>query len=191
MGVIFNWFISAFVDLATKYWSIIGPTLQRWKIDDTFFMDPVYALRNAILLGLFLKDSIKNQKHVQIIKRSVGIYALFIVINTCFIEGYDLYQTFGTLLDNIFKVVISLYLFRILFLTSHQRRLSKIPYFWIALGFLIIGIFSGLIDGLSSKMFEQTTTLFYQAHIVKDFFIILALICYSVGIYYVPWKTKI
>lgn len=191
LGVILNAFTSAFVDLATKYWTVVGSTLQRWKIDDTFFVDPIYFLRSAIFLGLFCSQTLKNEKYANFIKWTSIVFAIFIIINTCFIEGYEEYQTIGNSLDNLFKILLSGIMLRSIFVIGNQRSLIKIPHFWFAISILIIGSCAGLIDFLSSRILEQSSVIFYQAHIVKDCFVILAFICFSIGTFYVPWKKQI
>lgn len=190
-GVFLNLFTSAFAELASKYWTIVGPTLQKWKIDDTFFVDPLYFLRSGILLGLFCSESILDSSYSKLVKWVSISFVVFTILNTCFGESYEEYQTIGNTLSNTFEVFLSILLLRFIFTSSNQRKLYKIPHFWFAIGILLIGSLAGLIDFLSSRMFEQTSVVFYQAHIVKDCFIILAFISFSIGTYYIPWKKQI
>lgn len=190
-GVILNWFTSAFVELATKYWSVVGPTLQKWKIDDTFFIDPIYFLRNAVFLGLFCSESIKDQRYSSLIKKVSISFVLIIILNTILGEGYEEYQSIGNTLDNLFKVFISSLVFKSIFTSSNKRSLTKIPHFWVASSIMLIGSCAGLIDLLSNQLIEQNSVLFYKAHVLKDCFVIAAFLSYSIGIYYLPWKKQI
>ena len=190
-GVFLNWFTSAFVDIATKYWKIVGPYLQKLHIDDTFFVDPIYFLRNYVFIGLFSVGIIKDEQTIKVIKWLSISLIIFTFLNTFFIEGYEDYQTIGNTLDNLYKLVISFLVLKRLFNSNIQTKITNHLYFWVYLGFLIIGCIAGLIDFLSNKLVNQQEVIFYQAHIVKDCFVLIAFICFSIGVWKVSGKYKL
>ena len=189
-GAILNWLTAGFVHFATKYWNIVGDFLTMCKIDDTFFMDPLYYLRNALILAPIFKD-ITDQKQGKLLKIASLSYTLFIILNTCLFEGYQESQIIGGEMDSLFKTGLAIFILRILFLKNMRQSVFKTPYFWIAIGLLIIGSLSGLIDYLSNKMYEQTSVVFYQVHILKDVFMAFAFISFCIGIHFVSNRIKV
>jgi hypothetical protein len=186
VGALLNWSVHFFVEYVSAHYDEWAPLLTRWEIDDTFFADPLYFLRNALLLGAFVYGTLPYPK----LKRSVLIASILVVVftlwNTFWGETYKDYQSIGNTLDNLYKTFLGVSLLYWIFRSNLNRSLSRIPQYWFAIAILIIACGSGLVDVISNRMFEQTSVLFHQLHVAKDLLLIVAFGCFTVGVLQVP-----
>lgn len=185
-GVALNWAVLFFVDYATEHYATLAPLLNRWEIDDTFFADPLYYLRNAILLGAFVYGVLPSSTQKRWVLLSSVTLAVFTIWNTLWGETYKEQQVVGSTLDNLYKIFLGVSLLYWVFRSNLGRSLMRNPHYWFAVAILIIACGSGLIDALSNRMFEQTSVLFHQIHIGKDLLMILAFGCFALGALRVP-----
>jgi len=181
-GFSLNWFTSWFLTYARANREAMTPFLTKWEIDDTFFVDPFYFLKNFIFMGLFTyyllsRSSIK--KWVAIIS---GLGIIFTIINSIWGETYKIYQVWGSSFDNVYKVLIGFLIIKWIFNSNLSRKITDIPAYYFAIAFIIIGAIAGLIDALSNAMFGETTILFNQVHILKNVFMIVAFVLLSIGV---------
>ncbi|MBA4848779.1 hypothetical protein [Emticicia sp. BO119] len=189
-GALLNWSVSVFVEYSGKHYEEIAHILTKYEIDDTFFVDPVYFIRNFIFMGLYAYALVekKSLKDTILIISATGI--LFTVLNSFWGETYKVYQAIGSSVDNAFKIFIGGIIYYWIFSKLPAKKLWKIPHYWFASAIITIGAFAGLIDFLSNYMFKEVSTVFYIVHIIKNCFMILAFILFTIGIYFVRIKGK-
>ncbi|MBX2951310.1 MAG: hypothetical protein KF870_02320 [Leadbetterella sp.] len=184
-GALLNWGTSWFVDFATKNYEKARPFLEKFEISNTFFVDPLYFLKNFILLGAYTYYLVDNKA----LKRNILILSvtgiLFTVMNSLYGETYKEYQSWGSVADNLYKVFIGSVLIRYIFYTRLDKPLLRIPQTYFATAILLVALVAGLIDFLSNEMFsDHTSDWFYRVHIVKNLFMIGAFLLFTTGVYY-------
>jgi len=186
-----NWGTSAFVEYTATNYDEIKDFLTKWEIDDTFFVDPLYFFKNFIFLGLFTYFSVTSQKS----KRAIAVFSalgiIFTIVNSIWGETYKEYQSVGSSVDNVYKIFAGGVILNWIFNSDLNKRLWKISYYWFAMAIIVIGAIAGLIDFLSNYMFKETSVIFFQVHIVKNFMMIIAFIMFTVGIYFIKKKVKL
>lgn len=189
--VILNIFSISFVDIATKYYSVVGPYLMKLNIYNTFFLEPLFYLVDIICIGFFCAGIHPNIKTAQTIKKVVWALVFFTVLNTVFGEGYENFQIVGSLAVKGFLLFMAIIILRKVFNSNFNRAVYSIPYFWIAVS-LIIGVCgAGLIDSLSNSMYSDSEVVFYQAHVAVDIFYDISYLCMARGVWLIPWHGKL
>lgn len=185
VGALLNWGTSWFVDFATKNYEKVRPFLDKFEISNTFFVDPLYFLKNFILLGAYTYFLVDNK----VLKRNILILSaaciLFTVINSLYGETYKQYQSWGSVVDNVYKAFIGFVLVRYVFYTKLNKPLTRIPQTYFAAAILLVAVVAGLIDFLSNEMFsDHSSDWFYRVHIVKNIFMIGAFLLFTTGVYH-------
>lgn len=158
----------------------IKPILDHLEIDDTFFVDPIFFLKNYIFYGGFVWFSLKKSKSFVLLLLAL---TLFTIINTTWGESYKNYQAWGTIVDNIFLTSLGGMTLHVLFRETLNKNLIRIPLFWFSISFIVTGVIGGLIDVLSNYMYKETQVLFFQLHALKNMFSILAYLFFAYGVY--------
>ncbi len=184
-GALLNWSVSAFVEYTGNHYKEIAHILTKYEIDDTFFADPIYFIRNFIFMGLYAYTLVENKSYKNSIKIISVVDILFTIVNSFWGETYKVYQAIGSSVDNAFKLFIGGIIYYWIFSKLPAKKLWRIPHYWFASAIIVIGAFAGLIDFLSNYMFKETSTVFYIVHIVKNCFMILAFVLFTIGIYFV------
>lgn len=190
LGALLNWATSAFVEYATKHYDEIKGVLTKWEIDDTFFVDPLYFLRNIIFLGAFTYFSIADQRLKRLVMYVSIALGFFVIWNSFWGETYKDYQAVGSTLDNLYKILLGGSIMYWIFQSTTSRVLWKKPHYWFAMAIIVIGAISGLIDLLSNSMFKQTSVVFYQVHTLKNVFMMLAFVMFTIGVHFVKPSLK-
>ncbi len=166
----------------------IKPVLDRLEIHNTFFVDPIFFLKNCLFFGGFVWYKYIKKRAFFILLAGL---VLFNVINTIWGESYKKYQVLGTIVDNAFLTILAGVILRMLFNGNLNKSLWKIPEFWFSLSFVIMGLVGGLLDVLSNSMFSQTEILFYQLHSLKNGFSTLAYLFFAYGAYLVVLRREV
>ncbi len=184
-------FLNIFIDLATKYYAIVGPYLQKMDIYNTFFLEPFFYINQILFLGLFCSSVFQKSKIGKSIRIIACLLCLFIIINSFFGEGYQNYQSISDLLTSIFLIVIAIILLKKMYVSNTQKSILRSPYFWVALGIIINTCGGSFIGFISNRMYNDSEIIFYQAHVVADIFYDIALICFARAAWLVPWEGKL
>lgn len=185
VGVLLNWGTLWFVEYATENYEKIKPLLDKYDIGNTFFVDPLYFLKNFIFLGLYTYFLVDNKP----LKRNILILSagciLFTVFNSLYGETYKEYQSWGSVADNLYKIFIGVVLVRYIFYTNLNKSILRIPQTYFAVAILLTATIAGLIDFLSNEMFsDYSSEWFNWVHIAKNMFMIGVFLFFTTGVYY-------
>lgn len=164
--------------------------LVKFEISNTSFVDPVLYLETFIFVGLFLYFSVSSKK----VKRTILLVSLicivFTVYNSVYGETYKRFQSWGSIINNLYVVGAGALLISIIFKGDLRRRLSRIPEFYFAVSFIISGLVCGLLDFVSNAMFKETSVLFFQLNTVKNLFILISVLFTAYGAFLIRRKRS-
>ena len=105
-GALLNWSVSAFVEYTGNHYKEIAHILTKYEIDDTFFADPIYFIRNFIFMGLYAYTLVENKSYKNSIKIISVVDILFTIVNSFWGETYKVYQAIVSSVDNELKIFI-------------------------------------------------------------------------------------
>lgn len=173
---------SSLVWLVNQFPTQLIPILQTFKIENTFFISPLYYLNEIMGIGLLFSGLLKPD-----IGKRVYILTIFLficeIINTIFLEGYRESQTYGSLIFSIGGIVLSC-----LYLTEFMKgnfntTLFRKPSFLIIIAIFISNSLSVFIYFITRSLFREATTLFYKISIFRMTIDALCFILMSYGIW--------
>lgn len=155
-----------FIYVANHYTNQIMPYLERYEIDDTFFISPFYYLNEIIFCGLAFSYAIggRFQKPIQII---TVLLAVLEIGNTIWGEGYKDAQSFGSLGLALFLIGLSLLYLKNFYTLKINTKSIKDSFFVISWGLLIPSMLSLLIYTFTKSLFDSDTVLYYQISIFR------------------------
>ncbi len=172
-----------FIWSATKYYPILKPYLDYWKIEDTNFIQILYYLKNFALLGWFYSLLLPKSLGIWV-KRVSGLLFITALINYLFIEGYLVYGVFNPTADAIFCFLSPLIYLGFLYQNDSIVPLSKNPYFWISLGLVVPNLLNLVFHFVGNKLIETDFILFAKLSIGKNGITIIGHILLAIGFYY-------
>ncbi len=171
-----------------KYPDVLLPYLDYLSIENTFFLLPLYYLKNFLFISWFY-SLIFPILNISTIFKRIGIAcAVISLFSFTFIEGY---QTFGSInpsLNTIYLVCFGIILPPVYLWLSrlHSIRipLRKNPYLWISMGLLMQAFTSVLPYLFGTDLYQLNEELYYFSITINLFFNLVGLTLISIGFYY-------
>lgn len=171
----------SFISLVNSFPDFFVPYLNRFEIDDTFFISPFYFLNEVLFLGIFFSQICGERAKKIILITSISLFVLE-VFNSLFWEGYKDAQKMGSFCDSVFIIILSLLFFQRHFISKIKNPLSSDALNLIIWGFFSISTFSILILFFSDRLFDDFPALFYQISIGRMIIEILGLMLIAFGV---------
>jgi hypothetical protein len=182
IGFLIGLFEMIFVYLVKTHTVFFLPYLQRYEIDDTFFISPLYYLNEIIFYGLAFSYAIGGRLQ-KIIQWIVVLLALAESINTFGVEGYKDAQSVGSLAISAFSIFLSV-LYIQNFYTKKIRTIGfRDSFFVISWGILIPAILSLLVYVFTKSLFDTDTFLYYKISIFRMLIESFCLLLVAYGVY--------
>lgn len=155
-----------FVFLVKKYPQDFIPLLNRYEIDDTFFISPLYYLNEILMFGFAYAYVIGGKYFKPLIAVSVVLFLLEIA-NTIWLEGYKDSQPVGSFLFSSYNILLAILYIKQFYILKFRSKTKKDSFLVISWAILIQSAFSILIYILTKSLFLSNTVLFYQISIVR------------------------
>lgn len=169
----------SFVWIADNFTSFILPYLIKFNISNTFFTSPLYYLNEILFLGLSYSYALGDnyKKPIQI---SVMLLFIAEVVNTIFVEGYKEAQTFGSLGNSIFQIILSFLYIKNFYSTKFGS--TKDSLLIISWAIFISSTLSIFVYFLTNYLFKNDTILYYKISIFRMIIESLCLLLMAYGI---------
>jgi hypothetical protein len=173
-----------FIQVAS-YTKILTPFLKYFKIEDTNFYQIVYFLKNYIFLSWFFINSYSSST-LRIWVKYVSILLIFAsLVNYFFIEGYHVYGHFNPAVNNLYCFLIpTILLWYVYNNTESKVPLSKNPFFWINLGYVVQNLFTLFFELVGDKLHQTDFILFCQLALGRNIIAFIGFVSCAVGFYY-------
>lgn len=152
-------------------------------LSNNLFLDYVYITLEFILLNFFLKGIIKLGWIDYVVYGVSILYSLFAVFNAFWGEGYENYNSYGTLINSIYLTFLSGLTLFVLTKRNVNRRLFSLTESWLVLGIFLIYssiIIFDYIYGLAVPYRDDT--ILYIVLITQNFLKSFFLVFYIKGI---------
>ncbi len=181
---IIDLFVQILIWFVSNYYSYVKSIVVSLHIKDFSFTGILYFLNNFSLLGYFYFLVLKKTKLSPIIKWISIILWIVSLINYLFIEGYTVVGIFNPTADAIYCFVLPCIFMWYLYNENGKVPLSKNPYFWINLRFLIPNLISLVFKLFGNKIQNTDSLLFVKIGILQNGIWLVGLIFACIGFYY-------
>ena len=180
---LFSWFLflSFFIQIPSMILYIFGinnmPLLH------------IYTLVGGVLIILFYKEVLQSYLSGKILLWAAGVYALFILINSLFLEAILTFNTNGLIVEAAVVVILALSTFNLL-LQQKELFKNKAMYKsinWINSGFFIYFCSNLLLYYFGDYLVRSSISILDFRHIwlLHSLFTITLYICFFFGL----WKS--
>ncbi|PWK17340.1 hypothetical protein LV89_04441 [Arcicella aurantiaca] len=174
-----------FIYLVKHYTTFFLPYLQKYEIDDTFFISPFYYLNEILFYGLAYSYSLGNKytRPIQIVT-----FVLFIaeIINTIWLEGYKDSQPVGSFIFSSYNIALSFFYLKNFYAKNLRSNSTKDGILIISWGILLQSVLSIFIYILSKNIFNDDVILYYKISIFR---MVIESLCFVVMAYGV-WLSR-
>lgn len=170
-----------FIYVAKNHTAQILPLLQKFEIDDTFFISPFYYLSEILFYGLAFSYAIGGKWQKILIPVTILLFVLEIC-NTIWGEGYKDAQTIGSFIFSSFNIFLTLIFVRNFYVNRIKANGLKDSLFVIAWSILIPSCLSILIYLLSKNLFQTDTLLYYEISLFRMLTESICLLLFAYGV---------
>lgn len=139
----------------------------------------LYGLLHGLCLVWFFSLNIRNRKSILQIG---GIYILFYITNSAFVESIFTYPAIAKVAQNVFFIVLSFWYFFDVYKYETNLELESSGIFWIVVGILIYhsgalftSLFSAKILSIEDNRLFSTWILHNISSIIKNLLFLLGL----------------
>jgi hypothetical protein len=159
-------FESTIIYISNNYTSYILPLLTRYKIENTFFISPLYFLNELFFYGFAFSYALGGEyrKPIQIISLTLLVFE---ICNTIWGEGFRDAQTAGSLIVSFAEISFSLLYLQNFYTKKLNKNGTKDSFAVISWGILIPAVLSIFIYAFTKNLFETNEILYYQISIFR------------------------
>jgi hypothetical protein len=154
-----------FIWAVNNYTNFFLPFLNKFKIQNTFFLSILVYLTGIYFLGIFF-SRIHNSN---LIKRLMYLYIPIAIGIYLFIDGYQEYGRVNDLLLKFFVIGLSLWYLKKAFATNLNRTFFRNYYALICLGLFLPNIFQLLFSLFANNLDKTNFVLYVKLKIATNF----------------------
>jgi hypothetical protein len=175
-----NTFELALIWSVKTYPSMIRPVLQKIEIENTFFVSPLYYLTDIICWGLFYIRATKAEAIKKVYSNILICLFILECLNTLLGEGYKDAQTFGSLGNSIFQIILTFLYIKNFYSTKFGS--TKDSFLIISWSVFISSTLSIFVYFLTNYLFKNDTILYYKISIFRMIIESLCLLLMAYGV---------
>ena len=182
ISILIALFELSFVWIADNFTNLIMPFLIKFSISNTFFLSPLYYLNEILFIGLSYSYAL-DKGYKKFIQISVSFLFIAEILNSVFWEGYQDAQTFGSLGNSIFQIILSFLYIKNFYSTKFGS--TKDSFLIISWAIFISSTFSIFVYFLTNYLFTNDTILYYQISIFRMIVESLCLLLMAYGVSFI------
>ena len=150
-----------------------------------------YTIIQFFLLG-FIYFELYLREHRSIFYAAVGVYVVFEILNSIFLQPFNTFQNFSWTLTGIIFIMFAIGWKLHIFVTTPVLKLNKYPYFWIntaILCYFSVNLFLFILTNyVFTNMTESLGRIFWSFH---NFNNIVKNVLFAIGLYYFSPKFMV